>query len=138
MANVRGEACIVYINTGSVSVPAYTAMGSEQGMTLSKSSSMIDIADKGDAGWPDGIMGARDWSISANGVYVDSDAAYLALDNSYLNQTTIMIKIKTMSGYQYTGTSICTSLSEDSKMNDVVKFSCTLKGASALVRATAA
>lgn len=137
MATLRGEAVLLYVNTGSISVPVYTALGSDQSCTLNCTASMIDRADKSDAGWPNNIMGKREWNVSANGIHVETDAAFDALRASWMNQETILIKVKTINGNQFTGDAGVTNLSYTAPTNDVVKLTMTLNGASALVEATA-
>jgi predicted secreted protein len=137
MANVRSESCVLYINTGSISVPVYTALGSEESLTLNRSGDDIDLSDKS-SNWNLITGGKKSWNVSANGLWVETDAAWNALETAYeTDSREILIKVKTISSNMYTGNAVISSLNITAAKHDVVRVDLALNGDGALTEATA-
>jgi predicted secreted protein len=137
MANVRGESCTLYVNTGSISVPVYTALGSEESLTLNRTGDNIDLSDKS-SNWDLATGGKKSWEISANGIWVETDAAWNALETAFeTDAREILVKVKTLSSNMYTGNAVIGSLNITSAKHDVVRVDISLKGDGALTEATA-
>jgi predicted secreted protein len=137
MANVPGESVLLYVNTGTTGSPVYTALGSEEALTLARSMGTIDKTDKASAFNQLVDPGQKSWSVNCNGLHVDNDAALTRLRQDWDNHVSTLIKIKTLNGNMYTGEAILTSYSEAAAKVDIVRVSFTLQGASALTTATA-
>lgn len=65
----------------------------QQGATLNQSMQAINITNQINAEWAERIPGLRYWNIQCNGMYVVSADALQALEDAFLNNSELNIKV---------------------------------------------
>lgn len=86
----NGANFLVLVNTGTPSVPVYTAVGSQRGATIDENTEAIDYSSKESRNRRVG-PGRYSSTMSMDGLYVPSDGAYAALKDAMRNGTTILV-----------------------------------------------
>jgi TP901-1 family phage major tail protein len=124
----RGVNFLLYTNTGTEELPVYTKVAGQRGGTFSRSSDTIDITSKDNYGWMDEDYGIASWSIEADGLLVEDDAGYMALENAFDNKQTVLVRWETAGGNQYEGDAIITDFSNEAPYDDSATYSITLNG----------
>lgn len=75
---MNGTDVLLLANTGTPSVPAYTAVGSQRDATIEESNETIDVSSK-DSRNQRILPGRYSSTLSLDALYVPDDDAYLAL-----------------------------------------------------------
>ena len=132
---IRGLEVLLYVD-GQV-------VGGQRGAALSMSADELDITDKTTEGYKAFLVGLKEWTISCDGLVVLNDEGYNALVDKFLAGETIAVEMKAEDKagkviFGYSGTVAIASMDFDAQYDDALTYSCELKGASALVRMTAA
>jgi TP901-1 family phage major tail protein len=87
----NGSDILVLVNTGTVGAPAWTAAGSQRGVTFDESVAMIDVSNKND-GAPRKIKPGRyAASLSLDALYVPDDASQIALKAAFRSRSAVQV-----------------------------------------------
>lgn len=131
MAKVSGMKVKVYIGeigTGKV-------LAGQQGATLNRSADTIDSTSKDSEGfWKESLAGFKEWSIDCDGAFVESDVAYVQLEDAYLASENVPVYIEFPSGTRYAGEATITDFPIEAPFDDLVKYSLSLQGSGALTK----
>ncbi|KXZ40009.1 phage major tail protein, TP901-1 family [Alkalithermobacter thermoalcaliphilus JW-YL-7 = DSM 7308] len=109
-------------------------LGGQRGATLNRSASVIDTTTKLSEGWKENEASLKEWSISADGLLVEDDAAYLDLETAFIQGDTVEVEILTSTGSKYKGTCIITDFPLEMPYDDNVTYSLTLQGTGPIVK----
>jgi TP901-1 family phage major tail protein len=119
----------------------------QRGGTLDRSADTIDVTCKSSTAptngeWKSFIPSLREWSISADGIYVVDDDALLALEEAFIDGTAVTVEFsdKTKTGTTagtgdlmgWSGSAIITSFPIESPYDDALTYSIELQGAGEL------
>jgi TP901-1 family phage major tail protein len=124
----RGVNFLLYVNTGTVELPAYTKVAGQRGGTFNRSSDTLDLTSKDNAGWQDEDYGTASWSIEADGLLVESDTGYAALEDAFDGKEFVLVRWETAAGNKYEGSAIITDFSTEAPYDDSATYSITLNG----------
>lgn len=116
---------LIYMKTGE---DEYTKIAGQRGGNFTRERETIDASSKDNYGWEDNEYGMASWSIEGDGVLVESDEAYLALEDAFHNRTDLYVRFQTAAGNKYEGRAIVTDLSIDAPHDDLATYSLTLQG----------
>lgn len=100
---ITGVDILVKVNTGTEETPEWTTVGGQRNATLNLSSTGVDVTSKDNYGWADELVGVNSWGIEFNGLYVESDEAYEALETAFMNRELIQVQLAMPSGKTYAG-----------------------------------
>lgn len=124
----RGVNFLLYVNTGTAQTPTYTKVAGQKGGTFNRSSDTLDLTSKDNAGWQDEDYGTASWSIEADGLLVESDTGYTALEDAFDNKEFVLVRWETAAGNKYEGSAIITDFSTEAPYDDNATYSITLNG----------
>ncbi|RLQ89950.1 phage major tail protein, TP901-1 family [Falsibacillus albus] len=117
---------IVQAGTGAV-------LAGQRNASLKRSADSIDGTSKDTAGfWKENLQGFKEWSIDADGAYVESDAAYTTLETAFVNSENVDVYLEFPSGTQYQGNCTITDMSMDAPYDDLTTWKISLQGSGAL------
>ena len=123
MAAVNGTDYIIKVNTGTESVPAWTAVAKQTGASLSEKTAMIDTSSK-DARERTGMAGRYEASLSLDGLVASpADTGFAALRTAMRNGTLVQIQTVVGGTPAETATAVITELSTDYPDQDKATFS---------------
>jgi TP901-1 family phage major tail protein len=130
---VRGIDFLIFANTGTDANPLWTAVGGQQGATLTEERDSIETTNKNsDNTSREYDYGPYGWSIEAEGVYVPNDAAWAVLKNCIRNAIKCKVRIKEAGVYSLEGTVLVTSTETDAPYDDATTYSLELQGSGPL------
>lgn len=109
-------------------------LGGQRGATLNRSAETLDATSKDGAGWQENVQGLKSWGIDADGLLVESDAAYGILEEAFLNSEKVVAYIELPSGNRYEGDCIITDFPIEAPHDDLVTYSVSLTGTGALAK----
>lgn len=124
----RGVNFLLYVNTGTVELPSYQKVAGQRGGTFSRSSDTLDLTSKDNNGWQDEDYGMASWTIEADGLLVESDAGYTALEDAFDNKEFVLVRWETAAGNKYEGQAVITDFSTEAPYDDSATYSITLNG----------
>lgn len=129
MAKITGMKVKLFIKdatTGKV-------LAGQKNATLSRSAESIDATSKDTVGfWKESLQGFKEFSIDADGAYVESDVAYGLLEEAFLNSENVDVYLEMPSGTKYEGNVTITDFSLEFPYDDLVTYSLSLQGNGAL------
>lgn len=135
MAKFKGIDYVVKVNTGDETTPNFVAVAGQRGGTLNRSADSIDVTSKDSGGWKENLQGLKEWSIDTDGLMVDTDTGYAALEDAYMNGTDVMIELALPNGNTYSGKAIITDFPVEIPYDDAVTYSVSFVGNGALTSA---
>ncbi len=121
----------------------------QRGGTLDRSADTIDVTCKAatsptNGEWKSFISSLREWSISADGIYVVDDTALVSLETAFIDGTSVTVEFsdKTKTGTTagtgdlmgWSGTAIITSFPIESPYDDALTYSIELQGTGELTQ----
>jgi TP901-1 family phage major tail protein len=130
----RGVNFLIYINTGTAETPVYTKVAGQRGGTLNREYETIDVTSKDNFGWSDEEYGVASWSIEADGLLVEDDAGYAALETAFEGAEYVMVRFETQAGNKYEGSAIISDFSIEAPFDDTATYSLTLNGKGAYTK----
>lgn len=95
--------------------------------SLNRNMSPIEITNQIDGEWKEYLGGLRNWSISCDGLYVVNEESLKQLEDAFMNNTDIDVKI-TITDKNYFGRVLITDFPLSSNYNDQFKYRLTLLG----------
>lgn len=108
-------------------------LGGQRGATLNRGVDTMDATAKASAGeWKENEIGFKSWGIDADGLVVESDAAFVALEAAFAAGTKVTVTLTTPANNTYTGTAIITDFPIDAPYDDMATYSISLLGDGAL------
>lgn len=141
MANVdkTGINFLIYVNTGTPTVPVYTLVAGQRGATLNRSRDTVELTNKttGD-GFKEFAGTSAEWSVDFDGLLVESDTALQSLEDAFFNNEEVLVRFQTASGNKYEGNTIFTDFPIEAPYDSEVTYSGTLQGTGAYTKTTAA
>jgi len=108
---INGADVLLYVNTGTTAVPAYTLVGSQRDVTFDESTDEIDVSNK-DSRAKRVLPGRYSASVSLDALYIVDDEAYLALRDANRDGDLILIERVEANGRDETATALVTDISE--------------------------
>lgn len=108
----------ILVNTGTVDVPAYTAVGSQRDITFDETTEEIDASSK-DSRAMRVLPGRYGATFSFDSLYVPDNTAYLALRSAMRNGELILVARENAEVSEETADALITSLSESFPDQDV-------------------
>ncbi|GAB6171992.1 hypothetical protein JCM15765_14700 [Paradesulfitobacterium aromaticivorans] len=129
---MRGVDILLMANTGTDGAPVWTAVGGQRNATLTEESDTIDVTSKDSVGVSEFDYGLYSWSISADGLYIPNEAAYLALKNAMRNKAKIKVRIRENGTDEEEGYALVTSRELDAPYEGEATYSLELQGTGAL------
>lgn len=139
MAKIAGfRGVMEYSDDGGTT---YTAIGELRDWTLRASSNPIDATTKDSGGWEETLHGIRNWTVSADGLFVDADAGQSALFDALVDQNEVTVRLRPAEGSglpEYEGLVIVTDWELGSPLSDATVTSVEMKGNGALTESAQA
>lgn len=99
---------------------------------LNRSMSAIDITNQIKADWKRHLAGVKQWNLTCSGLVVADEAGYLALEQAFLNGTTVTIQIREGEESIVKGNALITSFPVDLKYNQEYVYNVSFLGTGAL------
>lgn len=99
----------------------------QQGATLNRSMSPIDITNQITGSWKENLGGLMSWNISCNGMYIKDNAGLRALEQAFLENKEITVKIL-IGNIHYTGQALITNFPLNAVFNTQFKYTLSLLG----------
>jgi len=125
----KGCDILIYVNTGPLATPVWTAVGGQRGATLSEERDMIDKSNKLSVNRAREYgYGFYSWSISCDGVHIRDETAYNHLRNALRNSVSVKVRIKEQDTYTMEGFALVSSQELDSPYEDEATYSMELQG----------
>lgn len=132
----RGVNFLLFVNTGTDAVPTWTKVAGQKGGTLTREYDTIDVTSKDNMGWNDEEYGNASWSIEADGLLVEDDAGFLALEAAFEGAEYVKVRFQTQAGNKYEGSAIISDFSVEAPYDDSATYSLTLNGKGAYTKVT--
>lgn len=124
---VKGVDVLIYVNTGTDTMPVWTVVGGQRSATLSEEAETIDVTTKGSIA-QEFEYGLYNWTISCDGIYIKDDTAYAALRSAIRQQKKVKVRIKEGDVYTAEGLAIVTSSELEAPYDDAATYSVELQG----------
>jgi TP901-1 family phage major tail protein len=112
----------------------FVVLGGQRGATLNRSAETMDVTTKDSGGWKENLAGLKEFSIDADGLIVESNTAYQALEDAFNDGTAIDVELSTPNDTTYTGKVLVTDFPIELPYDDTVTYSVTLTGTGALTK----
>ena len=111
-------------------------IGGQRGATLNRSADTTDRTTKDTEGWKSNGQSFKEWSIEADGLLIESDAGFLALEDAFDEGLEVDVELITASGSRYYGKAIVTDLPIEAPHDDEATYSVTFLGQGKLNKGT--
>jgi len=128
MEHIKGIDFILEVHNGT----DFIQIGGQQGATLNRSKETIETTSKDSQGWRNRVSGLKEWGIDADGLLILNNQGYQYLENAFMNDTKLMVRVGVPSGQQYQGEVIITDFPLEAGYEDMATYSVTLEGCGAL------
>lgn len=125
---VKGVDILILANTGTVDIPEWTAVGGQRGATLTENNATIPVTSKDSGGVEEYEYGNYSWSISCDGVYVPSDAAYTVLKDAMRNKEKVKVRWQEEGTDTLEGMALVTSRELEGPYDGEATYSMELQG----------
>ncbi len=112
----------------------YITVAGQRGATLNRTLDLADVTSKDSDGWEENLPTIRHWSIDFDGVLVESDEAFAALEDAFNNATQVNVQMMTAAGNKYSGLATLTNFPIEAPYDAEATYSGTLQGSGALVK----
>lgn len=99
----------------------------QQGATLNRTMTPINITNKINGEWGENLAGLRTWRINCNGLYAINADGLQALENAFMNNEEITISLS-FGGKNYFGQALITDFPVSSVYNAQFKYKVGLLG----------
>ena len=107
-------------------------IGGQRGATLNRSAETIDETSKDSNGWKENDIGFKEWSVDCDGLLIEDDTAYAALESAWESGTAVALDITEPNGKAYTGSAFVTDFPVEYPYDDESTYSVTFSGTGAL------
>ena len=99
----------------------------QQNASLTRSMTPIDITNKVSGSWKESLSGTKTWQVSCNGMYVKDAESYKALENAFMNNEELTVRV-IMDNHSYVGQALITNFPLNAVFNDQFKYILQLLG----------
>ena len=134
MGQVKGIDFLIHVNTGTEELPTFKKVGGQRGATLNRSAETLDTTSKDSEGFKEFESAFKEWSIEADGLLVDGDLGFKALEDAFMAGKKVQVRVATPSGAKYTGMAVITDLPLEMPYDDMATYSVTLQGSGVLAK----
>lgn len=131
---VTGIDFLLQVDVSITETPSWKAVAGQRGATLKRSTDEVDLTSKDSNGWYEGIPTFKNWGIDFDGLIVEDNDAYLALEAAYMASEIIQVQLVTAGGNTYSGKAYLTDFPIDAPYNAEAVYSGSLKGTGALTK----
>lgn len=117
----------------------YNKVAELRDVTLTVERDTIDVTNHSQTGWKENILGAAQWSASAEALFVNDDAQLQALYDALINQTTLKFRFvaeETAGKKKWEGDGIVTNFELAFPNDDAAGASMEILGSGALTAGT--
>lgn len=128
MGAVTGISFLVQVNTGTNDVPIWTTVAGQRNAALNRSADEVDFTSKDTEGWYEGIPSFKNWGIDFDGLIVEDDEGYLALEEAFMNSEIIKVQLTTAAGNKFSGFAYLTDFPIEAPYDAEATYSGTLQG----------
>ena len=104
----------------------------QQNASLTRSMAPIDITNKVSGSWKESLSGTKTWQVSCNGMYVKDAESYRALENAFMNNEELTVKVM-MDNHSYVGQALITNLPLNAVFNTQFKYALQMLGTGELI-----
>lgn len=111
-------------------------LAGQRNATLNRSAETLDTTSKDSDGWKEGEQGFKEFSINTDGLYVENDTAFNALEEAYMNGTKVDVDVALPTGSKYTGKAFITDFPLNAPYTDKVTYNVTFQGTGKLEKVT--
>lgn len=108
-------------------------LAGQRGVTMNFSMDLIDVTSRDSNWWMTHLAGLRSWTIDFDALFLEDDAAEQAVEDAWINHTSLAVVITTPAGNTYSGTTYLTSYSFEGPYSAESVASGTLNGSGALL-----
>lgn len=112
-------------------------LGGQRNATLNRSAEAIDTTSKESEGWNEREVGFKEWSVDCDGLMIETDVAYGALETAFMEDQKIDVDIAFKSGAKYSGKAVITDFPIEAPYDDAATYSLTLEGDGKLTKTEA-
>lgn len=126
----------IYVEKTVGEVATFVSVGGQKGGKLNRSSDTVDTTTKDTEGWKASRSGLKEWSIDGDGIYAEDDEGYVLLEDAFLQNKIVKVKMAIDGGLKFTGEAIITDFPLDMPYDNDVTYSIKVQGTGALVRGT--
>ena len=102
-------------------------LGGQQGASLTRSASPINITNKINPDWQENLAGTKSWNIACNGSYLVDSASLKALETAFMNSSPIDVTA-IVGENKYQGKAIITNFPLSAAFSQGLKYSISLLG----------
>ncbi len=110
----------------------FESLGGGKDGALNRSASTIETTTRDSNGWKENEVGIKEWSFEMDGLIVLNDGCYKKLEQKFMNDEKINIKIVTPTGNRYEGRAIITDFPIEMPYSDAATYSISATGDGAL------
>lgn len=118
---------LIYVED-KITPSTYIKVAGQRGGTLNREYETIDVTSKDGDGFITEEYGMGSWSIEGDGLLVESDAGFLALEDAFDNAEYVKVRFETAAGNKYEGTCLITDFPVEAPYDDAATYSITLNG----------
>lgn len=137
MAVKQGVDVLVYVNTGTEATPVWTAVAGQRNATLTLETEDLDITTKDSSGaMRERVPTFVSWSVSCDGLWVESDTGLQALRDAWRNRNLVQIRVKFAEDDIEEGQAIVASIDLEAPYDDAATYAAEFSGASELTHLT--
>lgn len=124
---------LLFINTGTPEIPVYTKVGGQRGGNLNLENDPLELTTKDSEGFNEYDYGLSDWSLEADGLYVDGESSHDAIIDAFLAKEKLLVRWarQDLSGRGFEGDAIITEYSIEAPYDDTSTYSISLQGSGA-------
>ncbi|SFG10667.1 phage major tail protein, TP901-1 family [Sporolactobacillus nakayamae] len=136
MAKVKGVNCKLYVVDSDPENP--TILAGQRNATLNRSTDTIETTAKdSEGGWKENEAAFKEWSIDADGLLVESDAAYDTLEEKFNNSEKVDVVIIMQNGSKYKGKAVLNDFPIEMPYDDMATYSSSFTGDGPLTKTPA-
>lgn len=123
-----GKDYLLYLNTGTPTIPIWTLIGGQRAGTLTRKGDTIDASDKTTGGWKASLVGLLSWSISLDGLVLLQDDGLDALEAAFNAGKQINVQFVYPNKSYRTGWGTISELTIDNQYNQAATLKGTIDG----------
>lgn len=112
----------------------YIKVAGQRNGSLNREYDTVDVTNKDNSGWSDEEYGVGKWSIEGDGLLVENDAGYLALEEAFENAEYVKVRFQTAGGNKYEGNALISDFPIEAPYDDAATYSITLNGKGAYTK----
>lgn len=125
MSKITGVDILILVKQAENYIP----VGGQRGATLSESRNAVDVTSKtSPGGFEQKEYGTGTWSISCDGVYVESETAYGLLVNAMRNKDKVVVRWKEGATETFEGSALVVSRDLEGPYDGEATYSVELEG----------